>query len=837
MLKPGIKVLPLSLHSMPEHQGPPKNNPRRDQHRPAPSPAVDRNTRRLFGRWVLRWFLLISITTALGLILYALYLDHQVSDRFARHRWSLPANVYARPLELYSGKRLTAETLNEELARLGYSATPVPSFPGSYRHTAGEYLLHTREFAFWDSREAAHLVRLRIDHGQIVLLVDAKSNGALDLLRLDSALIGKILPNQREDRILVSYDQLPQLVLRTLLEVEDRRFLEHHGIDPLGILRAFWHNLLAGSVVEGGSTLTQQLVKNFYLNHERTLMRKVNEALIAIILDWRYSKQQILEAYVNEIYLAQDGSRAIHGFGLGSYFYFNRPLENLQPHEVALLIGMVKGPSYYDPRRNPERALTRRNTILDLLGERGVISAEAASKAKEQPLGVGVKGGTPSGFYPAFMELVQQQLSQDYHENDLKTEGLRIFTTLDPVLQTRAEQALPSRLGRLEQQLHLPDDKLQGAVVVIDQHQGEVLALVGDRNPRTTGYNRALAAQRPIGSLVKPWLYLYALTQPRRFHLASTLEDRPITLKSGGDVWKPKNYDGRAHGAVPLYESLMQSYNLATVDLGLKLGVKPVAEFINQLLPGAAAEPLPSTFLGSLQLTPIQVAQGYQVFATGGFRSPLHGIRAVLDSSGQPLKRYPFEVQQVTSAAPVFLLNWAMQRVVQEGTAKSLGKSLKKGTWAAGKTGTTNQLRDSWFAGYGADRLAVVWVGRDDNEVAGLSGAKGALPIWMDIMTPELTEQASQPQPIEVEWQAIHTASDCSGERSSLPFVKGNVPDESTCREATAIPPVIWDATEPAHPQALEPVREPVKPPSREPVAVPPSQPNVLDRLLRLLND
>jgi len=700
-------------------------------------------------RTVVRWALLLVAAAGLAGVLYALYLDGTVRAKFEGKRWALPARVYARPLELYVGRELSVEALASELERSEYRrVSGIPEYMGTYSRETGRFLVHTRPFRFWDGPEPERILDLEIEDDRVIRLVDIGGGVDPDLVRLDAALIASIYPTHNEDRVLIRGKDLPPLLITTLLAVEDRSFYLHWGVNPRSIIRALWRNLRAGGVVEGGSTLTQQLVKNFYLTDKRTLARKINEAFMALILELHYDKDEILEAYANEIFLGQDGNRAIHGFGLASRFYFNRSPDELGIAETALLVALIKGPSYYHPRRYPERARKRRDMIIDMLRRQGVIDADRAAAAKRVPLGVSNQGGRPAGGYPAYLQLVRKQLQRDYREADLRSEGLRIFTTLDPLVQAVAAATVREWVPDLERARGLAAGTLEAAVVVTSVAQGEVLALVGGRNPGYAGFNRALDAVRPIGSLIKPVVYLTALSQPQHYSLVTPLADRPISLHTGdGKLWQPRNYDRRSHGSVPLYQALAKSYNLATVDLGLKLGIPRVMKTLAALGVQRFVQPVPALLLGSVSLTPLEVGQLYQTLAAGGFRTPLRAIREVLDASGQPLSHYPLAIEPAADATAVYLTTWALRQVVQQGTAWALRRHLPQGLAVAGKTGTTNGLRDSWFAGFSGDKVLVVWMGRDDNGPTKLTGASGALRIWGDIMAAVETRSLSDRLP------------------------------------------------------------------------------------------
>ncbi len=684
--------------------------------------------------FLVRGIVLLALGVGLALALYGVHLDKVVRAKFEGKRWALPARVYARPLELYAGRSLTIAELEGELARLGYRDDSRLSRAGSF-HIAGERVrIRTRAFRYWDGYEPERYLSVQLADGVVMEVADGNDATPLALVRLDPALIASIYPTHNEDRILLRREQLPPRLVKTLLAVEDRKFYQHFGVDPKGIARAAFENLQAGRAVQGASTLTQQLVKNFYLSQDRTLERKLNEAYMALLLDWRYDKDEILTAYANEVYLGQDGDRAVHGFGLASRFYFDSEVDELDIPQTAMLVAMLKGPSEFNPKRRPERVLERRNLVIDLMAHHRIISLAEAEQAKQAPLRLAEGGARPSGAYPAFIQLVRRQLRRDYREEDLRSEGLRIFTTLDPLTQASVEQSVAERLPRLDRARRLPDGTLETAAVVTSVAQGEVLAVAGGREAGYAGFNRALDAVRPIGSLIKPVIYLKALSQPERYSLVTPIRDVPVNLRVAGVMWQPKNYDHSVHGSVPLYRALVKSYNLATVNLGLELGIDEVADFLHDLGAVRDIDSVPAMLLGAASLPPIEVAQAYQTIAAGGFRAPLRAIREVLDASGRPLNRYPLAVESVVSAESAYLTQWAMRRVVTQGTATWLGKRLPADLAVAGKTGTTNDMRDSWFAGFSGDKVVVAWVGRDDNKPMGLSGSTGALRVWGDIM-------------------------------------------------------------------------------------------------------
>jgi penicillin-binding protein 1B len=688
-------------------------------------------SRRLWRALRLRavWIPLAVATAAIAG--YLIYLDQLVTARFDGRRWDLPAHVYARPLELYAGLPLSANGLVAELKRLGYRATTVnvPERPGSFRRTGERIELVSRPFRFWDGEQAAQSVVARFG-GAGLSELRAASGGPLPLLRLDPLLIGSVFPADGEDRIVLAPDEVPPLIPAALKAVEDRRFDSHPGVDVIAIFRALFVNVAAGELRQGGSTLTQQLVRSYFLSNERTFGRKIREALMALALEANYPKADILNAYINEIYLGQDGQRAIHGFGLASQFYFSKPVAELDAAEVATLVAIVRGPSYYDPRRHPERVRERRDMILKMLVEEGAIGRDEASSARGRALGIVLDSSAGATYFPAYLTLVKRELASRYRDGDLTSGGLRVFTSLDPLAQARAEAALANGLAALRR---ADQPELEGAVVVVNPQTAEVQAVVGGRRPGFEGYNRAVDAKRPIGSLIKPVVYLAALQSGRT--LATRIDDEPIAVKlARGKTWKPQNYDRKVHGTVPLVRALAESMNLATVRLGMEVGVQNVVKLLGAL--GASETPAanPSLLLGALELSPLQVAQVYGTLASDGFRTPLRAVRSVQGVDGEPLSQFPLQTAQAAQASAVFQVNQALVQVFERGTGRAARARLPAALTVAGKTGTSDDLRDSWFAGFSGDLLVVVWVGYDDNRPAGLSGAAGALPIWTEIM-------------------------------------------------------------------------------------------------------
>jgi penicillin-binding protein 1B len=745
---------------------------------------------RRYFRWrYFRYALLALLLLAAGL---TLYLDIRVRSEFEGRRFALPARIYARPLELHAGLRISQASIVDELRKAGYHEAPREGESGWFVRYGDRLEISLRPFVYWDGPQPAMRILVTFENGAAASVRDA-SGRDLPLVRMEPLPIGGIYPANNEDRVLVRLDEVPKHLVQALLAMEDRNFYSHSGFDLRGMARAVV-NLIRGRGVQGGSTLTQQLVKNFFLTSERTVERKVTELFMAVLLELHYGKNEILETYLNEIYLGQDRDRAIHGVGLASLHYFGKTVDHLTLADSALLVGMVKGPAVYDPYRHPQRALERRNLVLRETRDRGYATMEQYAAARATSLGLSPKASTGTSPHPAFLELVHRQLRRDYDESDLRSEGLRVFTTLDPRVQGAAERALERRLPQYDKEKRFGGPGVEGAIVVTDSQTGEVQALVGGRDVRFRGFNRALDAARPVGSLLKPAVYLTALAEPSRYTLVTPIDDGPFVWKSrGAPDWEPQNYDKTFHGMVQLRTALAQSYNAATARLGTDIGIERVLATLKRLGIERELKPYAATLLGAVELSPLEVAQMYQTIASGGFRTPLRAIREVTTQDGRPLKRYQLAVEQTIPAEPTYLVTAALQGVVREGTAQALRAWLPPESTVAGKTGTTDEQRDAWFAGFTGDRLAVVWIGYDDNRAANLSGAAAALPLWGDLMASLGPEPLVQARPDGIESVLVDPQSGlradmlCPG-ALELPFTQGSAPVErAPCSSAIGV--------------------------------------------------
>ena len=730
-----------------------------------------------FGKVIVLLLLVFFVAFAI----YVKHLDRIIRQKFDGKRWSLPAVVYARPLELYPDLSFSPTQLEKELQLAGYRCESATTDPGGYERDGDLIYLVTRDFYFPDGLQKSVKLSVQFTRDRIESIARTDSRQKLSLARLDPARIGSFHPHQHEDRIVLAREELPDLLINTLLAVEDQNFYSHSGLSPRGIARALLANIRAGEAVQGGSTLSQQLVKNFFLSNKRTLQRKFNEAIMTLLLELHYSKDEILTAYANEIFLGQDGTRAVHGFGLASQFYFRRDLENLTASQIALLVGMVKGPSYYNPRKYHDRCRKRRALVLSRMFSRNVIDEEVYQQARVAS--IETSGEIISGFnrFPAFLDLVRRQLRRDYLDEDLTTDGLKIITTLDPQVQWQVEKNLAETIDELEKRTGVSE--IEGAVIISSREGGEILAIAGGRKPLQSGFNRALDARRPIGSLIKPTVYLTAIANGST--LASPVLDSSLTIDDGKDgTWSPKNFDEKEHGRVPLYEALAHSYNQATVKIGMDIGLEKVLQTVRDLGIDIEFPAYPSFLLGAASMVPLEVSQMFQTLAAGGFYVPQRVIGSVLSAENKVLQRFGLSVEQRFSPESIYLLNTALQFGVREGTGKSLSHYIPPSHSVAGKTGTSNDLRDSWFAGFSGDKLAVVWLGRDDNKPTGLTGASGALVIWGKIMRSLHAEPLELLEPPGIEWrwmdpETLEISARFHYKKIKLPFIAGSTPSQT----------------------------------------------------------
>ena len=756
------------------------------------------------------WLLLkLFIVFVVLMAIYGVYLDQKIRSRIDGKVWQLPAAVYGRMVNLEPDMSITKNEMVKLLEATQYRQVSKMTRPGEFTVQANSIEMIRRPFDFPDSKEGQVRARLTFDGDRLDTIENMDNNRQFGFFRLDPRLITMLSSANGEQRLFVARNGFPDLLVDTLLATEDRHFYEHDGISLYSIGRAVLANLTAGRTVQGASTLTQQLVKNLFLSSERSYWRKANEAYMAVLMDARYSKDRILELYMNEVYLGQSGDNEIRGFPLASLYYFGRPVEELSLDQQALLVGMVKGASIYNPWRNPKLALERRNLVLRLLQQLQVIDQELYDMLSARPLGVQPRGGVISP-QPSFMQLVRQELQSKLGDKVKDLSGVKIFTTFDSVAQDAAEKAAVEGIPALKKQRKLSD--LETAMVVVDRNSGEVRAMVGGAEPQFAGYNRAMQARRSIGSLAKPATYLTALSQPNQYRLNTWIADAPISLRQpNGQVWSPQNDDKQFSGQVMLVDALTRSMNVPTVNLGMSLGLPAIVDTWQKL--GVAKDqlhPVPAMILGALNLTPIEVAQAFQTIASGGNRAPLSALRSVIAEDGSVLYQSFPQAERAVPAQAAYMTLWTMQQVVQRGTGRQLGAKYP-GLHLAGKTGTTNNNVDTWFAGIDGREVVITWVGRDNNQPTKLYGASGAMSIYQRYLANQSPVPLNLVAPEDIVDMGVDSSGNfvCGGGMRTLPVWTTN-PD-SLCQQSQPEQPTgnpFEQSSQPQQPQQQQPQQQ-----------------------------
>ncbi len=671
-----------------------------------------------------------------GLWFYGRALHRQVEERFAGRRWSIPSRVYSDVTLLYPGLTLNRPALLRKLHRLDYRPVDhVPRQKGEMRARGASIDIYLHDLAIPDQQRPGFPVRIHLHAGRVTALNDLDPPGkSIPVLMLEPEELALFFGTEREKRKLVAVDQLPAYLTRAVLAAEDSRFYRHHGLDLRGIARAFLTNLRHLAVRQGGSTITQQLAKNFFLTPERTLRRKLREVFLALVIEWRYTKDEILEMYLNEIYWGQNGSVSVNGVGEAADFYFGKSPAALSLGEAAALAGLIKSPNIYSPYRDLDRCRRRRNEVLRAMHANAWLDAATLGRGLSEPLDPR-DPIYPSRRVPYFIDYLQGQLNALYAPEELASLGLTIHTTLDPLVQEAAEAALLNGLERLER-LHPdlrredPARQLQGAVVVMKPTTGAILAMVGGRDYRYSQFNRTSQARRQAGSTFKVFTYLAALD---KFTPVTSLDNTAQTFRIDGKDWQPRNYTPVDEPVVSMREALARSINRATVDLAMRIGMDKVATTAQQFGFAGRLMPYPSLALGAVEVHPLELARAYCAFAAAGMQPFPLSLRAVFNEDGKLIENRPMRLRRVAAPAKAFLISVMLQSAVQHGTGQALTH------WGitfpvAGKTGTTNNYRDAWFVGYTPDLLALVWVGFDDGASLNVAGAEAALPIWAEIM-------------------------------------------------------------------------------------------------------
>ena len=722
-----------------------------------------------------------------------IWIDRATVARFENRTTSLPSRVYAGPYQIQRGARLDPAEMLDRLSRLGYAEVRrEPERPGEFRRRGADWTVFLRSALTPAGRREPFLVELNVRWGRLRGIRNASAGKRIERFSLEPEPLLTFYADLQEERRWTPLVRVPAHLRHAVEVVEDRRFRRHHGIDVIGTGRALVANVRAGGVVQGGSTVTQQLVKNLGGPGPRTVRRKLGEAMGAVALELHYDKDTILEAYLNEVYLGQLGPVAISGVGDASLFFFGAPVGDLDLSRSALLAGMIRNPGRYNPRRHPDRSRERRDLVLNMMHAQGVIEEAELRSALDQPLGVIAEPGLARRF-PWIEDYLARSIAPLAPGAVPSRAGYSVFTTFDPNIQRAARQALADGLARVERRRGKEQDAvLEGAVVVLRPQDGALLALVGGRDHRRSQYDRAVQARRPPGSTFKPFVFLAGLERATResdfgFTAATVVEDAPLELRAGGKLWRPENYDRDFRGPVTVREALEQSINVPTVRAAMDVGLPQIVETAHRCGIESELRAVPSVALGAVEVSPLELATAYTTLANGGFRVRPRGIEAVIDRQGEPLDLPRQRSEAVIDPALAYLVTDLLEGVLERGTARSAYRMGFDGR-AAGKTGSSDGLRDAWFVGYTPELLALVWVGYDDNRPVGLPGGVAALPIWVDLMKrigADDSYRFRRPGGIVralIDPQTGQQATrNCPRVREEI-FVKGTVPDQP-CEE------------------------------------------------------
>jgi penicillin-binding protein 1B len=700
----------------------------------------------------------VSLLVAIGGGWWALYvlrrLDQQLVERFEGRRWEIPSKIYSDSFTVFVGRQVSPLALVERLDHLDYRRVDgQPSRAGEYRYQPSDRRLevYLRDFAYPTGALPGFLTRLDLSSEAVAAITRLDTGQRVESVEFEPEILAGIYDEAAEERRVVKLAEVPKILVQAVLAAEDKRFLQHHGIDLRGVFRALVANLRSGRVVQGGSTLTQQLIKNFFLSGSRTMERKLKEAAMALLAEWHYGKLEILETYLNEIYLGQRGSRGLYGVWEGAQFYFGKEPKDLTIGEAAMLAGLIRSPGRLSPGRNPAAAKRRRDEVLRALLDGGDITSEEFRHAVTEPLPERLPA-TESTEAPYFVDYVRSELEEQYSSSSLTSEGFRIFTTLDPFLESEAETAVAHGLAALVKRhpaLLKKREPLQAALLAVQPHTGEIKSMIGGRSYGESQFNRATEAQRQPGSVFKPIVFAAALEQEEQtgshaFLPTRRVADTPFAWPYEGRRWSPENYHREYHAEVTMRQALELSLNSATARIAQEVGLDHIHDVAVRLGLPESLPRVPSMVLGGVEVTIYDVAEAFATIANLGFRTEPSALRAVLDADGNLIDHATLGASQAISPRVAYLVTAMMQGVVDRGTAHEI-RSAGLEFAAAGKTGTTNDGRDAWFVGFTPDLLVVVWVGFDREEVLGLSGAQAALPIWIEFMKFVTTGQASTP--------------------------------------------------------------------------------------------
>ncbi|MBI4126868.1 MAG: PBP1A family penicillin-binding protein [Deltaproteobacteria bacterium] len=694
---------------------------------------------RHYWRWAKRLAVLGILIIVVG-AWYLRHLDRLIEDKFDQPRkWNLPSKVFSDAEYLFPGVDVKVRDIVGKLDRLGYRDVGVTiERPGDYAKDADHLDVYLHDFDYPGEAFKGFPVRLRLSGSIIREMTRFRMKESLSMVRLEPEVVAPIFDERMEDRTVVTLEQVPPQLLEAIILLEDERFFRHHGVDPIGIVRAMFANVRVMRIVQGGSTLTQQLVKNFFLHPRKSLLRKINEALMAIEIERHHSKGEILQAYLNEIYLGQRGVSSVSGVAEAAKFYFAKNVNQLSLAECALLAGLIRSPNEYSPFRSLEGAKARRDLVLDKMREAELMTDQEYVMALAEPINP-PKRMIRVVTAPFFLDYVKQELANLYSQEVLEAEGLRIFTTLDMRSQLSAEAAVDEEIPRLEHEavsLLSADHagQLQTCLIAVTPSNGYIRAMVGGRSYAESQFNRCTQALRQPGSTMKPFIYLTAL-DPSRSQTAMTpaslIEDRRFSVEAGGEEWSPENYDGKEHGMVTIRAALEESLNIATSRVAMAAGLEQVVQTARDAGVTSPLLAVPSLALGTFEVTPLELVSAYAIFPNGGIRAESIAITSVVTKDGDVLERRRISVQRKFAAGPVYVTTHLLQGVVDRGTAASIRAFGYQG-FVAGKTGTTSNYRDAWFVGFNPELLALAWVGYDDNaEMKKITGARAALPLWL----------------------------------------------------------------------------------------------------------
>lgn len=762
-------------HEQVPRENPTQNTSKEEQVSPSNTPKQDKNTKKQkgkksFKRRVVLFSLKVGFAVFALLALLFIYYDSVVLSKFGvDDKWVLPAVVYSRPLELYPDQKLSFKQMKYELQLLKYRQVSNPQNPGEYavNESKNRMVILRRPFEFPEGAEDSISIMVQFNGQRIANIINADTRQELGYVRMDPVLLDRINRIEpKEDRIFISLQEVPEDLVTTLLEIEDRSFRTNLGVNFFAIARAFVKNTIAHSVVEGGSTITQQLVKNYFLNSQRSYTRKFKEIIMALIMNHRYTKDQILEAYLNEIYLGQNGSAGIYGFGLASYFYFGVPVSELTQEQMALLVGIIKGPSFYDPWRHPEKALERRNVVLAVLKNRGRITQTEYEQYTARPLGVIKRGSMNYSKTPAFMGVLKREISSRFDKDFLSGNGIKIFTSLDPQAQLAAENAVEKELLQIEKERHLKG--LEAAMVVSSWRTAEVSAVVGSRTPQYAGFNRVVEGKRQVGSIIKPFVYLTAFHNG--IHTGTIVHDAPITVRlADGKKWQPHNDDKKWHGSMPTYVAMARSMNIPTVKIGMRVGLNSVRDTLVSVGIDKKRIPFyPSMLLGTIELTPFEVNQIYTSLATEGRYQDLTTLRTVIKNGKIVYERENNKGVPTLDPKDSYLTMFVMTEATKIGTGRRIGR-LFPNINIATKTGTTNDSRDTWSVGIDSDQVVATWVGFDDNKPTGLFGSSGAMRVYAKFLQERGVNSLELTKPNGIKFVKFNKDGNIVGDHCYLP--------------------------------------------------------------------